>query len=324
MMKNLATTPNIIRTERLSKRYGDIQALDSVNISVKRGEVYGFLGPNGAGKTTTILLLLGLLKPTSGNMFLFGDLIRSRHPALFLRTGVMQEEQQFYEDMTAREYLAFFAQLVGIESGKKAIDECLDEVGLENNHDRLIASFSHGMRQKLALARATIHNPDLLFLDEPVSGLDPVSIVQVRELLIKRKRQGTTVFISSHVLSEVERVADRVGILSRGKLLVEGELAALRELARSRHIVEVELSSMPPALLETFQRLPFVLGVERKANNLQVEVKSDNDYRAILSEAINTNGGVILRMHTRVPSLEDAYVTITEGNLPYISNLVST
>lgn len=313
----------VLRTEQLTKKFGDLTAVSRVNLHVYRGEIYGFLGPNGAGKTTLMAMLLGLLRPTSGSFFFFDQPVIGRQPQLFNRVGVVGEEQHFYEEMTGREYLRFFADLLGVRKREQVIDEWVEYVTLGAWQHKAIRTYSHGTRQKLGLIRALLHDPDLLLLDEPVTGLDVQSIRAVRELLLELRRRGKTIFLTSHILSEVERVADRVGILQKGRLLAEGTISDLGRQVQERMICDIELSEERPMLSTALGQLPFVRSVEATGRKLAVEMDADGDYRASLSQAITAQGGVIVAMGSRTLSLEETFVTLTESNLQEVAELVN-
>ncbi len=218
----------MIITENLTKKFGAFTAVDKLNLKINDGESYGFLGPNGAGKTTTLLMLLGIIQPTSGTVVIKDEPIQSDSFQIKRKIGVVAEYQTFYENMTAWEYVMFFANLYQVSNSKKRANELFEYVDLIRWKDMLISSYSTGMKKKLGFIRALVHSPELLILDEPVSGLDPFGIIQVRSLLTDEKEHGTTLIISSHILSEVERTADRVGIISRGKLILEDSMENIR------------------------------------------------------------------------------------------------
>lgn len=318
------TKRSVIQTEQVNKRYGTLLALDDVSINVQRGEIYGFLGPNGAGKSTLINILLGLVKPTSGKVYIFDKLVENRQPELFLHIGIMGEEQHFYEDLTSLEYLELFAKLQRVRSAERRVQELLEKLSMWNWRDYSIKSLSHGMRQKVALARALLHRPELLILDEPATGLDPFGIKEVRNLLVELRQQGTTIFISSHILSEVERIADRVGILHKGSLLVEGSVESLIQQASEHTIIEVELSESNADLGKTLKKMPFVINVETRDNRLFIETNSNRDRRAEVSHAITSLGGVIIEMKVHKPTLEDTFITLTDKTLPFIAEMMQS
>jgi ABC-2 type transport system ATP-binding protein len=216
----------VIEVEGLSKRFGSRLAVNGLNLKAPAGEIYGFLGPNGAGKTTTIRMLLGILVPDRGTIRICGETVCRGDRTARMLVGAVSEVQYLYGDMSCADYLGFFARLYGVAAAAR-VTETLAAVGLaERANDRAIA-LSKGLQQKLGLARALLHDPPVLILDEPVSGLDPHGIREVREIICRERDKGRLVFLSSHVLSEVERTADRIGIIRQGKLVYEGPVAAI-------------------------------------------------------------------------------------------------
>jgi ABC-2 type transport system ATP-binding protein len=311
----------VIRTENLTKRYGDFTAVNALSLHVRPGEVYGFLGPNGAGKTTTILMLLGILPPTSGSVRLFGlPLTPGNYFAIKRRVGVVGETQHFYDDMTAREYLNFFADLYAVENTADRIQGLMEAVDLAGFLDVRACDYSRGMKKKLSFVRALLPDPDLLILDEPVSGLDPYGIREVRQLIQAQNQAGKTVLISSHILSEVERTAHRVGIIHHGRFLAEDTIAGLRARLAGEQQIELELAESQPDLPAALASLPFVRGVDEsesgEARRFTVHLCGQTDARAALSRAVTAQGGTIVAMQQREISLEEAFVTITEQDIP--------
>jgi ABC-2 type transport system ATP-binding protein len=217
----------VIEARGLTKRFGSRIAVDGLDLGVRPGEIYGFLGPNGAGKTTTIRMLLGILDPDAGAVAVCGRLVRRGDRAGRHLVGAVAEVQHLYRDMSCGEYLRFFAALYGLGGAKARVAEVLDLVGLADRAEDRAAELSKGLQQKLGLARALLHDPPVLILDEPVSGLDPQGIREVREIICRERDRGRVVFLSSHVLSEVERTADRIGILRDGRLVFEGPVAGV-------------------------------------------------------------------------------------------------
>jgi len=312
----------MIRTKNLTKEYDGFRAVSNLNLEVKEGEIYGFLGPNGAGKTTSILMLLGILKPTSGKIHLLGEELGKNSLSIKRRVGVVSEKQYLYKEMSAGEYLDFFAELYGSKNKKKRkkrIDELLSSVDLLEVKNRKLGAFSRGMQQKLGFARALLHNPDLLLLDEPVSGLDPTGIKQIRDLIEEENKKGSTIFISSHLLSEVEKLCQRVGIINKGKLLAEDTMENLKHRLSDFIQIEVEIAKLPSKMLDIFSAFDFVRDITREKNLTILEVKNDKDYRADISEAIARAGGVVLGMKVREMSLEEAFITITRENISLLA-----
>jgi len=220
-----------IETHGLTKHFGSVRAVDGVDLHVERGSFYGFLGPNGAGKSTTIKMLTGLLAPTSGSATLLGYDLDTHPLEIKTRLGVVPEDLCLFENLTAREYLTFVARMYRIE--KKVIggrcDELLTLMDLVDNEKTLVIEFSHGMKKKLALAAALIHDPEILFLDEPFEGIDAIASRTIRRVLDTFIQRESTIFLSSHILEIVEKLCTHVGIIHEGKLIAEGPLGQLAE-----------------------------------------------------------------------------------------------
>jgi len=311
----------MIRTENLTKEYDGFKAVDNLNLDVKEGEIYGFLGPNGAGKTTTILMLLGILRPTRGRIYLLEEELNKNFLSLKRRIGVVSEKQYLYKEMAAGEYLDFFADLYGVKDKKKKIDQLLKSVSLLEVKNRKLGAFSRGMQQKLGFARALLHDPELLLLDEPVSGLDPTGIKQIRDIIEKENKKGRTIFISSHLLSEVEKLCREVAIINEGKLLAEDTMENLRRQLSKTVELEVELSQAKEEIMKALSSFDFIQAIKQQENLLTLRVKSDQDYRAQISETISRQGGIVLGIKVKEMSLEEAFITITQKNISLLAPL---
>jgi len=226
----VGTTTWMIEAHGLTKRYGETPAVDNLELQVAAGEIFGFLGPNGAGKTTTIKMLVGLLRPSSGRAFIGGHDIQTQPLAAKALIGFVPDTPFLYEKLTGLEFLRFIGRLYGLEpaqSGQRA-QELLEMFDLADRASDLVQGYSHGMRQKLTLAAALIHQPRVFFLDEPTVGLDPKSARQVKDLLRQLTTQGTCIFMSTHILEIAERMCDRIGIIDRGRLIACGTMEELR------------------------------------------------------------------------------------------------
>jgi ABC-type multidrug transport system ATPase subunit len=229
----------LIRTDGLTKRYGRVLAVDDLALEVEEGDIYGFLGPNGSGKTTTLRMLLGLVLATSGTIELFGRPMPAQSAEVLPQVGALVEGPASYAGMSGRANLALFDAMGPEGAGHdrdRRVDAALDRVGLGGIDSRPVRAYSLGMRQRLGLATALIRKPRLLILDEPTNGLDPQGIREIRDLLLELNREGTTVFLSSHLLAEVEHLCDRVGVLDRGRLVVQDRLDALRGPTGRLHV----------------------------------------------------------------------------------------
>jgi ABC-type multidrug transport system ATPase subunit len=305
----------VIEARGLAKRYGTVEAVRDLSLSVRRGEIYGFLGPNGAGKTTTILMLLGVERPSAGRIELFGQPAPLDPFLVKPRIGVVSEQQYLYDDMSAWEYLLFFARLYRVERAEARAQALLERVNLWEFRRLRARDHSRGMQQKLGLCRALLHEPELLVLDEPVSGLDPHGIRQVREILLEQNARGATIFISSHILSEVERTAHRVGILYGGRLVAEDSVERIGARLRPGTVIELHVEQPGEGLVEALRRQPFVDEVDAADGRLRVRVKPGQDHRRALSAVVAEHGGLITQMQEQRISLEEAFVRLTSDNV---------
>jgi ABC-type multidrug transport system ATPase subunit len=307
----------MIQTNELTKKYGDFTAVNRVNLNIPEGQIYGFLGPNGAGKTSTIMMLLGMTSPTSGEIFLFGERYTQDRLDLRKRIGVVPEKHPtgMWTWMTALEYLQMFAELYEVENAVERIPYMLEKVGLADATNRRIDGYSRGMLQKLSFVRALLPDPDMLFLDEPISGLDPIGIKQLRDLILEENREGRTIFISSHLLSEMEKICHRLAIIHMGNLLAEDTMdSLLLQISKEKEII-IELESVPEWLLEDLRSLDFVLGGEAVERRVSVKVPKEGDFRKALSEFLIKKNLVPLSLSLKSFSLEEAFVTITQENV---------
>lgn len=304
----------MIRTENLCKRYGSFAAVEGLDLHVHTGEIYGFLGPNGAGKTTTLMMILGIIRPTSGRVEVLGRPFDGSSFALRRRMGVVAEDAWQYDEMTAYEYLAFFARLYRVEQPGPAIQSLLERTDLWERRQVLVGGYSRGMRQKLNLCRALLHDPELLILDEPVSGLDPNGIRQVRELLVEENRRGRTILLSSHILSEIEQTAHRVGIIAGGRLLAEDSVAGLRARLGEGQRIEIEFQQTSDDLRRQLEALPFMRKVdELSPNRWLLATSAGDDRRPELARFLAGQGVLVVGMRLLERSLEEAFVTITDA-----------
>lgn len=236
----------IIHIENLSKRFNEIQAVNNLSFSVAKAEVYGFLGQNGAGKSTTIRMLLTLIRPTQGSIHIFKKNIRTSRKEILKNVGAIIEKPDLYNYLTALENLAIMAKLSGLNPSQKELIQRLERVGIAERANSKVKTFSQGMRQRLGIACALIHNPELIVLDEPTNGLDPQGIADMRNLILRlSKEEGKTVFVSSHLLSEIEVIADSMLIIDKGVKIAEGRVADL--LNPSDTLVQIEATNRQDA-----------------------------------------------------------------------------
>lgn len=242
-----------IETNNLSKFYGNVRALHQVNLRVKRGEIYGFLGLNGAGKTTTIRALLGMIRPSEGNVKVLDQVIGQKRGGPWAQVGHLVESPAAYPEISVRENLDIARRLHGIKN-PKVVDDVMDKLSIASYADRKAGTLSSGNFQRLGLARALLHKPELLILDEPSNALDPAGIVEIRELLISLAREhGTTIFMSSHILTEVNLLADRIGIVHKGELIEELDADRIEELRSQRLVIGARDLSKAKDALSNFE-----------------------------------------------------------------------
>jgi ABC-type multidrug transport system ATPase subunit len=297
----------ILKTSGLGKRFGRRWAVKDLNLAVRRGEVFGFLGPNGAGKSTTIRMLLSLIRPTEGNVALFGLPLRKHRRETLARVGGLVEAADFYLNLSARRNLRIIGDLLGgIPS--RAIDEALAIVGLETRADDRVRTFSHGMKQRLGIGQALLGFPELIILDEPSSGLDPQGIKEVRDLIRRLSRErDITIFLSSHLLGEIEHVADSMAIINAGRLVVQGDV---RELLREGSgTVTIEAHPVDRCLALLRNRSD-VAEARQEGERVIVTMPLEN---AGALNAQMVNAGIEVKALVPQRSLEEYFLAITEG-----------
>ena len=298
--------PALINVNNLSKQFKDIKAVDDLSFSVEEGDVYGFLGQNGAGKSTTIRMLLTLIKPTSGDISIFNkDLFTHRSDILKL-VGAVIEKPDLYKYLSAFDNLAIFAKMSGMRPDRKLLMDQLKMVGLEERADSKVKTFSQGMKQRLGIAVALVHDPKLILLDEPTNGLDPQGIADMRNLILKLSREiGKTILVSSHLLSEIELVANRMLIIHKGKKVVEGNVAEL--LDPSKSLVHIETANDAEAR-EKLLQTNWAAFVQLDTTGLQLKMNKE-DVSQLIAQLVSMQVQVLSvnPMH----SLEDYFLSLT-------------
>lgn len=301
----------ILKTSGLTKKYKTHTAVDGISLSLKKGEIYGFLGQNGAGKTTTIRMIMGLIKPTSGRIELFGKDAESSRKSAFERIGSMIEIPGFYTNLTAVENLDIHRRMMGI-GNKESMEESLEQAGLLDARNKRVKNFSLGMKQRLGIARALLHHPELLILDEPTNGLDPAGIKEVRQLIIDlASKRNIAVLVSSHILSEVQQMATKLGIVHRGRLVEEIEQQDLQ--MKNRHCVEFKVSNEREAVMLLEQKMDIrdysvpEPGVIRVFEQLSESAAIN---RMLVENRIEVAEITMLR-----ETLEDYFLSLTGGEL---------
>ncbi|MDI9619226.1 MAG: ABC transporter ATP-binding protein [Candidatus Nezhaarchaeota archaeon] len=312
MVEGASTVDLAVETVGLTKRYSQLTAVKGLNLEVRRNSVHGFLGPNGAGKTTTIKILVGLLRADEGVVRVLGREVRWDAPETRLKVGYMPELPRFPRHLKGRELLDIYGRMYGMseQQRREEIPRLLEVVGLKGREGDLIGKYSKGMQQRLGIAQALLGDPELVILDEPSLGLDPVSMVEVRNLMKGMAKEGRTVFLSSHLLFEVEQVCSHVTVIHRGVALASDTLQNIRGMLMGGGVVEVELAEPCEAAAESLRSLPFVSRVEQSGRILTVELKTRDDVRAHISRAITGSGGVIVAMGWKGRTLEDVFLQL--------------
>ena len=295
----------VIETDGLTKRFGNVTAVDNLSMEVRRGHVYGLLGPNGSGKTTTMGMLLGLLRPTSGTFRLFGS--AERHEESLRRVGAIVESPAFYPHMSGRQNLEYFRFISG-RGSPQDVDDVLGRVGLAGRGDDKFRTYSLGMKQRLGIGYALLGDPEIVCLDEPTNGLDPEGMIQVRELIRSLGGGNRTVLLSSHLLHEVEQVCDSVTIISKGKLIAQGEVAQLVRSARGEQ-VRVKTTDDAKAR-EILSGLDWVVEV-REANDGALSVSAPIERSGELTAAMSRAEVYVTEMAPVRTSLEEYFLDVT-------------
>lgn len=295
-----------IEAQNLSKSFKKFTAVDGLNFKVNQGDIYAFLGPNGAGKSTTIRMLLGFVEPSAGNIRLFGREGSERRKML-VNVGALIERPDFYKYLSAFKNLEIIAQISGVKVSKNRIYEVLEMVGLKGREADRSKTFSQGMKQRLGLARAIMHDPDLLVLDEPANGLDPQGMKEMRELVLALNRDfGKTILLSSHILAEVELMANRMVIINRGKAVVEGDVKELLQSGEMKLTLKVE---QPQKVLDALQNSTLRSALMSHEDNRLAFNLHQDQIPQLTELAVQSGAGVLSLIPVR--SLEDYFISLT-------------
>ncbi len=306
----------VINVSNLTKFYGDFKAVDSVSFSVSQGWVYGYLGPNGAGKTTTIRTILGLLKPNGGEVQIAG-VNPSKDPVQALqKVGYAPELPNLQTFFNGEKLLDFTSKMFGLsrQARKEKVGQLLELVGLKEEGKKKIGKYSKGMIQKLSVALALVNDPTVLIMDEPTIGMDPEATAHFRNLFTTLSKQGTTVFISSHLLDEVQRICTHVGMINKGKMVFDGPISHVLETFTQEWVVEVELEKATAKIMTGLKRLSYVKDIKVEGNKLRIELKERKDLRGEISSEIFKHKGVLLSLNLHKITLEDAYLQALKGS----------
>ncbi len=308
----------VIKTEALTKRYGDFTALDNLSIELQAGEILGFIGPNGAGKTTTIKILVGLSRPTSGTATICGVNCTTETRKIKRLVGYMPDTFGLYENMRVREYLDFFGAAFGIprKARQARMNAAMDMTGAAYMADLFVESLSHGMKQRVALSRIMLHDPPVLILDEPANGLDPTARVEMREVLLKLAAAGKTLIVTSHILPELSRICNMVAIMTGGKLRAFGSLDQIMKQVRARRIIEIQLSSAAdvPSVAQRISTMENVADVRPAPAEALVRFSTTTDEAGLgeLLRKLMQTGGSVAQFREVPQDLEDAFLSVTQ------------
>lgn len=297
-----------IELQGVTKRFGDITALNDLDLTVKKGEIYGFLGPNGAGKSTTINVLLDFVRPTAGSARVLGYDAREESTEIRQRVGVLPDGYHVYDRLTGRQHLQF---AIDSKNADDDPDELLARVGIADAADRKAGGYSKGMAQRLVLGMALVGQPDLLILDEPSTGLDPAGAREMREIIRTERDRGAAVFFSSHILGQVDSVCDRVGILREGELVAEDTVSGLRDAMGSQSTLVVHVDQTPPEIEQRLRALDGVSGVT--VDDTTITVDSNDGSKSAVLTTIEESGATVEDFATEDVSLEDLFMAYTNG-----------
>jgi len=302
----------MLKTEGLTKRFGDNLAVDDLSLQVERGEVFAFLGPNGAGKTTTVRMLAALIAPTSGRAWVNGHEVGVGDMDIRRSVGILTEAPGLYERLDAVQNLALYAKLYEVDDVQGQVEKYLRMLGLWERRDEQVGGFSKGMKQKLAIARALLHEPPLLFLDEPTAALDPEAARTIRDFIGEVKGLGRTIFLCTHNLDEADRLADRIGVIKQELIQVDSP-ANLRRSLYGRRVV-VHLAAVTEQVQAAVRELPFVKEMQQVDNTLVISLDDPEAQNPIMIERVVAAGGAIRFVNELRHSLEDIYFTLIQDD----------
>lgn len=307
----------MIEIKGLSKTFGHFHALKGIDLSIKKGSVFGFVGPNGAGKSTTMSILATLMLPTSGFAKVDGIDV-TEHPHLVRRKiGYMPDFFGVYDQLKTDEYLHFYGASYGLTKPERdqLIPQLLELVNLSDKRDSYVDSLSRGMKQRLCLARCLVHDPELLILDEPASGLDPRARIEMREILKELKSMGKTIIISSHILPELAEMVDEIGVIEHGEMIAVGNISNIQQQLMAKRLITIKLASGHEQLKSFLLDQSFVQGVFIDGNHVQVQFSGQDDEQVVLLRSILKAGFAVISFHEAQTDLEDIFLAITRGGV---------
>ncbi|TXK77116.1 ABC transporter ATP-binding protein [Paenibacillus sp. N3.4] len=305
----------MIEITELTKRYGNFTALDQLTMQIDKGTVFGFVGPNGAGKSTTMSILATLLNPTSGTAKVGGYDVTEKPQEVRKLIGYMPDFFGVYDNFKATEYLDFYGASYGIPRAErlKLIPQLLDLVNLREKADFYVDSLSRGMKQRLCLARCLVHEPEVLILDEPASGLDPRARIEMREILKELKAMGKTIIISSHILPELAEMVDEIGVIEYGKLIAKGKVADIQSRMKANRVLQVRVVTRTEEAFAFLEQQPHVTMVLNDENGIHVHFGGTDEDQAQLLARLVANGYPLLSFSEALTNLEDVFLEITKG-----------
>ena len=304
-----------VQTSGLSRVYGDLAALTALNLTVNRGDLFGFIGSNGAGKTTTLRILSTFLAPSSGSAKIFGHDVVKDADEVRKVIGYMPDFFGVYKDMEVAEYLDFFGACYRIPSAQRArtVADVLELTGLTEKRGALIGALSRGMQQRLGLARVLIHDPQLLLLDEPASGLDPRARIEMMEILRELRRLGKTIIISSHILSELEAICNRVAIIEKGDLIYAGPVQGVRDQVAQGRVAWVRVASDPQEAVKLLKARPEIAEAEISDGEIKITLAGEGAEHSVIAETLVRGGAKLVELREDEVGLEQVFLRVTRG-----------
>ena len=307
----------MLSIKSLEKSYGSFKALNGVNLEIEKGDIFGFIGPNGAGKSTTMKIVAGLLSADSGEVYVDNIDAIKENRKLKEKIGYMPDFFGVYDNITAIEYLEFYASIYGIvgEEARELGMDLLDLVNLKDKHDSYVDGLSRGMKQRLCLARCLVHNPELLILDEPASGMDPKSRYEMKSILKNLKSMGKTIIVSSHILSELGEICNKIGIIKNGKLVCQGTVEEVTLMASGSAPVTIQVMEDANKAVEIMRELPFVKSIALDENKIVADIIGGDKETKDLLKTLVLRDIPVISFTKSVGNLEDVFMQITEGNL---------
>lgn len=300
----------------LEKSYGKFKALNGLNLEIEKGEIFGFIGPNGAGKSTTMKIVSGLLSPDSGEVYVDGIDAIKNNKALKDKIGYMPDFFGVYDNLRAIEYLEFYASIYGIvgEEARKLSMDLLELVNLQDKYDANVDGLSRGMKQRLCLARCLVHNPELLILDEPASGMDPRARFEMKGILKNLKEMGKTIIVSSHILSELGEICTRIGIIKNGSIVCEGTVEEVMLRASGTAPINITVIEEPEKAIEVLKQMPDVKEISIDGNKITASVTGGDEEAKGILKALVTQDVSVIGFAKAIGNLEDVFIQITEDN----------